>query len=453
MRLVHKNRMGMVSLVGLVFTILAGQTLGASNLTYTLQLGGDNHAAEWKAGTKLMYTPGDPTDNQSFQPGVITWDVKIEASGTQDSGNGAGYEIEGVANFVFYLSLHEGSADGPRVSGATFFSTMNDGTGGFPLAPAAFAASFNQYGLGPGRVIDIANKGGPNMSVYTYPTYDVVNAELQGMGAGYSQWNKSGSTTYTTEGVGKADGLGVLPLCEGQIDMSGFSTGGTYVLKLVVVSGNNVLRGDIDLNQNQDAFATAAETLVGDTITFQLGEPPKIHLVGAESIKYHNGMPMNLPLPVDVVGSEPRMPMGMTWYVLDFDADVKATDGSIDLGQEVVVNPPFPGGVLQSAPDKIDLQGADYPDQTCVTITLSGLEGVGGEVFEGDNDVHIIVMQADCDPSGVVNIFDLQAIKDNLFQTVTNSNCYADVNLDMSINIFDLEAVKTKLFGGTVTCP
>jgi hypothetical protein len=45
-----------------------------------------------------------------------------------------------------------------------------------------------------------------------------------------------------------------------------------------------------------------------------------------------------------------------------------------------------------------------------------------------------------------VNLLDLQAIKGQLFQTVSAANAKNDVNCDKLINLLDLQAVKGNLF-------
>jgi len=65
---------------------------------------------------------------------------------------------------------------------------------------------------------------------------------------------------------------------EGQIDTSQLANG-TYVLKLTPGAGHNVLRGDVDLatappagSPEVQAFAVPANQVVGDTITFVIGQ-------------------------------------------------------------------------------------------------------------------------------------------------------------------------------------
>ncbi|MHC4799538.1 MAG: GEVED domain-containing protein [Planctomycetota bacterium] len=287
------KKVGMIGLVSLLAIFMTGQLFGDTTVTYELAIGGDNHVADWELGTRTAFTPGNPDDGQRVAPNsTITWEARAAISGVQTGPPGEGYATGGLANFVFHLELHEGSAGGPPASGAQFKSTINDGDGGDPLAAAAFPLSVYAFtpppGGDPARVIDpLSPYNGPNMAVYTYPTYDAGNATLFGMGAGYKQWcTTCGGATYTTPGVGLAGGLGVVPISEGQIDLTGLPEG-VYVLKLSLyapdplpphgpklIDGVNSLRTDPPgLGVDRDAFATAADvTNNEDTITFEIAQ-------------------------------------------------------------------------------------------------------------------------------------------------------------------------------------
>jgi hypothetical protein len=157
-------------------------------------------------------------------------------------------------------------------------------------AGAAFAYSYNIFNFGPGTLHSPleAPGGGPYLDVCMYPTTSEPG-KLLGQGSGYSQWDRSSNyATRTTKGVGIAKASGGLGdggevdktvVVEGQIDTAGLAPG-TYVLKLIPGTGINVLRGDANLvtdpsPQDQvQAFAVAANTTVGDEITFTITSPP-----------------------------------------------------------------------------------------------------------------------------------------------------------------------------------
>lgn len=461
---------------------VASTAWGASQVTYTLGLGGENHAADIKAGNYQFFNPGIATDNETFVLGAdLTWDVTIAASGVQDSGSGVGYEIQGVANFVFDLELHQDTADGPIVNQEVFFSSIHDGAesclpsnGVLPdglcppcLAGAGFAFSYDVWTRGPGRVIDKAApsdltcsgypdipQGGPNMSTWLFPT--VEPGKLIGMGAGYDHWDADGGgNNRTIYGVGK--NLGIVPVCEGQIDTTALPAG-TYVLKVIPRSGNNVLRGpESYVIEDQDAFAVSAENVTGDTITFVLDEPQPPALVSAQSsriiIPFGAQLDIELMLAVAEATSEPRVG-GPMWLELDFSQSVFATDGSLDIGDEVTLSPSVSATTSwlnNNTTIRVDFSST-ITDQTCLAVTLSGLENEHGLTLDGDNDLHLRVLAGDADSSGVVNIRDLSTVKAQLGKTVTNDNANADVNMDESINTYDFDAVEAEMFH-QVTCP
>jgi len=275
--------------------LLAGTANSQSFVSYTVQLGGDNHAAEWKAGQRVMYTPGGADDDQVYSVGeVVNWDVVVEAGGVHvmPGSPSDGFPIQGAANLVYDLELHQGTAAGPLVTTARFFSSINDGTNGDPTENAAFALSYNVGNAGPARVFDPAAAGGPYLGVYLYPVShdypkpdspNVAPGVLGGMGAGYPYWDQEiGSSLFTTPGVGMAllpdgsPGLGVVPITEGQIDTT-LMEPGTYTLRIIPGGGINVLRGDVDLGPGAPpvySFAVAANTVVGDEISFVLLPEP-----------------------------------------------------------------------------------------------------------------------------------------------------------------------------------
>lgn len=263
-------------------------------MTYSVELGGDNFAADWKAGTRKLYTGNSPDTNVAYKDDLVNWAVLLKVEGDHLAADENYYRVYGAANTVFNLELRQGSEDGPLVSNA-FLSTINNGTNGDPQAAAAFAASYTvlstQYPAG--RLIDKVTANGPRMEpIFTYPYYDPAESKLIGMGAGYKEWIRSGSdlNRITFPGIGMTlmptqtiqngvgglrAGLGVKPIAEGQIDMSNLPTG-TYVLKVTPGKGNNVLRGDLDLlqNTNRPAFALGVpeEQTFGGTLTFELVE-------------------------------------------------------------------------------------------------------------------------------------------------------------------------------------
>ncbi len=255
--------------VAVVAAVLTAEAFAVTNVAYRLQAGGQNKAADWKAGTKQLFVPGNEADGQDIYKGeLMTWSVVAEVTG----------DTYGGANLVFSVELYRNTVDPLNLeTGAMFRSTINDGTGTDPNASAAFAVSYNIAG-NYGRLIDKRSAGGPRLEpIFTYPTAEP--GKLIGMGAGYKEWKRAGgdNNLITSPGVGMATmvngapGLGIVPVAEGQIDMSTLPDG-VYVLRVVPGTGNNVLRGDLAMAQTVDrpAFAVAASGATGDELSFNL---------------------------------------------------------------------------------------------------------------------------------------------------------------------------------------
>ena len=336
--------MGRIRIAGIIALFVAAQAAGQVTISFELGLGGDNHAAAIKAGTYTFFTinpiaSNGTADGQQFGLGSdVTWDVRAVATGTHAGIDNPGtqYPIRGLANFVFDLELHVGTAGGP-VAAIDFLSTIHDldpdsnpGTapcsdfssvsgGDFtPLidhcgrdaagkirtdgngescdpcfAAAAFAYNFDVSSRGPARCIDqwagnscgggFNPNGGPNLAVFLYPTGEP--GKLFGMGAGYSHWKTTGVTTQVRPGIGIDPAMSDMPggaliaLTEGQISASGLALG-TYTLVLIPGKGINALRGDTlsDLGSDEAAFAVPVKT-PSDT-------PPGTDTVSGDTITF-----------------------------------------------------------------------------------------------------------------------------------------------------------------------
>lgn len=485
--------MGIVKLAGVASALIAGPVLAASNVTFTLGLGADNKAANNKVanppGTPfLAITDNDTSENQIVgnqdNGGLMTWTVSLSASGVQSAGAGAGSTIKGVANWVFDLELHQGTEAGPLVTTVDFVSTLHDGGSNCGpsadlcpacLAGAAFAFNYNVLGqaMNSARIVDqlLAGDcvggsqplpdGGPNMSVYLFPTVPPASGKILGMGAGYSEWHRTSFPSYTKDGVGiptGSGGLGTGPVAEGQIDISGLAPG-TYVLKVIPGAGVNVLRGDINLNQNANAFATAADSTTGDTITFEVingttGGGTDVALVSAKSRKVHGGSgthDIDLPL-TGTIGIESRS-NGPTKVVLGFDAAVQATGGGAITCANVALASGTCSTVSGSGTNELIVDLTGSTPAACQTLTLNNIENIDGGSFIGPNNVKVRSIFGDANADATVNIVDLNDVKSVLFAPVTGGNFRRDVNADGVLNIVDLNDVKGNLFASVFSCP
>ncbi len=170
-----------VAFVSMWALFAASGVNGTTVVTYTLELGGDDHVVQHEAGQSPAFTPG----TVSAYPRVVnfcedgpdlTWAVRVSVSGAINTGDGTGAESFGAANLVFDLELWNADASGtpttivsdfgaaemacqsgtPGVAGALncaptgmgFWSEINDGDedGGVTdiLENAAFARSLSQ---------------------------------------------------------------------------------------------------------------------------------------------------------------------------------------------------------------------------------------------------------------------------------------------------------------------
>ena len=351
-----------------VVALLFGSTaLGDSKIKYILELGGDNHFAEWEAGGNPPFTSGIEDDGQVYdENAILTWDAVVQVTGAHSGGDGDGEDTNGAANLCFSLELRDnlGELVGVQVG---WESAMNDGDpGGFPpgaqndpLEEAAFCHIFDvdangttypdgagpPDGFEPGRAWDPPVSGGPNMDRAQYPTsilhgggrntqgsYKAATgivdplldpAKLVGMGCGYSQFNASASPSTYVAGVGIDPfaslqlplyrcyrGTGHLPIFEGQINTANLDPG-VYTLHLVAPEdSNNVLRGDFDCDSTaQGHFSVKANQTEGDMITFEIKEgilPPNW-----SSMRTHTGLgllaiALDPNAAADKAASEPR---------------------------------------------------------------------------------------------------------------------------------------------------
>ena len=177
-----------------------------------------------------------------------------------------------------------------------------------------------------------------------------------------------------------------------------------------------------------------------------------VRLLAALSRKTHGvagDFDIDLPLDGATTGLESRTG-GPTTVVLTFSEPAAATDGVADCS-EVTLS----GGTCIDAvivDDEMTIELADAPDAACLTLTVSGIEGLDANPLEGTDHVTVSVLRGDARPGGNVDIRDMSRVKGNLFQTVTEHNFRADVNADGEIDVADMSAVKGNLFAELV-CP
>lgn len=499
--------MRMVKLAGVVSALLAAHVFAASTVTFTLELSAydDSYRTAWKSrvwnpATKswttppAYFTPGNPDDDQVFHVGdIITWDLKVavDPEGAHETdpagGPGHGYKPNGLANLVFNLQLEDTSGE-PITSFAGgsapwvldqqgFFSAINDNTGGDPDRKAAFALSFNcadpTVGRGPGRAIDQLNdttppNGGPDLGgpldaegkgTFTYPS--VVGGSLLGQGCGYQRWYRyySNKTLNTTPGVAMEyfyqynnptpqTGLGVVPICEGQLNTKDMAPG-TYVLRAVPGAGINVLRGDVDLvaysSSSVASFAVGANAVQPDTIRFTLlppGEPPVL-LSAVSNVTHGSVGTFGIPLTLSGTAAvEPRQSAPQQ-IVVTYDKEMVGTP-NVELSH----------GLLTSATvlgTQLTINVADVPDKTCLSITIDGITAADGGGAPAQSVLKLTKRVGDVDNSHAVNAADISAVTArSSFTNVNGDNFWYDLDCSGKTQAADISIVTgLSVFGST----
>jgi hypothetical protein len=442
-----------------------GSTSGVATL---VGLGGDNHSG----AQNETYTPGTLANTRSYFAGdVITWDVRVLASGLHDASGGAGHgeRVVGLAGLVFDLELHHDNADGPladigvgSAQSAGWFSSINNGQGGGLQECAAYCRIFDldDNGRWTGRLTDNFVAGGPNLELAQYPSAAGHPAEattprgkLVGAGAAFTSFLRGQHALGVGIGEPPATGcaaLGIHPLVEGQINTTGLSSG-RYVLK-VVPQVASVLLGTASCAANGPLpTVLPANRLYGDTVSFLLiGEEPL--LLNASSMAEHIGkgsLGIDMPLDNATPGTECRAG-GLTAIKLVFSEPVRAQDGTLDATEFTLSVGQVTGVQVSGAEVTVSVSGVTAG--SCVSLSVAGIEDLQANPLAGDNDVLIRVLAGDVDANGVVNPADrTQAQLKSGVNPASAGNARFDVDRDGDIDLDDAGFVNDRI-GNTASC-
>jgi len=454
-------------------------------MTYTIELGGDNHVADWDNGVNTPYTRaanGDQ-DGQIYEAGdTINWAVLVAVSGLHDDPGslGDGLLPGGAANMVFDLELWKdgvlvdiGAAtvdSNGQPTSAGWYSSINDGacrgarciiSGANPLLNAAYAIAYNVGGNGAqgGRVWDAPASGGPFVDFFHYPSAqgrpaasEADPGKLVGMGAGYKEFKPTSDGGQNTAGVGTTvasgacEPLGVKPVFEGQIKTTGFA-GGTYTLVLKADAGNNILPGDDEWGENPiticalspvGRFAIAPNNVVEDDITFVIESSCTDPILQtAQSVRTHGAAGT---FGIDLLsGTKVDSRVGAVKVEATFDVDVTVAGAAASSGTPVA----------SAAGNKITV------DVTGATVGEPLVVSFNAEDGECSTPVSLCVRRrpGDANGDGAVNIFDLVTVRNVLNQATSAGNFRSDVNVDGTVNIFDLVNVRNVLNTTVPVCP
>ncbi len=473
-------------IAAVVALLVAAPSWAASEMTYTLELGGNNNVGDWDNGEYTPYdrAPNGDDDGQVYSAGdIVSWAALVRVTGTHEDPGGLGDGLlpGGAANMVFDLELREGTAAGPlaaigaatldangQPTSAGWYSSINDGAcrgircviqgGASPLLNAAYAIAFNVNGNGAsgGRLFDTPASGGPFVDFFHYPSADgrpaaadVDPGYLVGMGAGYKEFKPSGGGGQNVGGVGllansdQCIALGEQPVFEGQLDTRGLN--GIYVLVLRASVGNNVLPGHDPFDNPictfgpTGRFAMAPNGVVEDTISFEVSGPSCQDpvLQTAQSVRTHGGTGT---FGVDLLSGnrvEPRSGAVKIEAVYDIDVTVSGATASSGTpvasasGNKITVDVT---GATPNAPLVVSFNAEDGECSTATSLCVRLLQG-------------------DVNDDGTANVLDLVQIR-NALNTVPNAGNFSrDVNADGAINVLDLVQVRNNLNQTSAACP
>jgi len=470
-----------LKVVAILGLLLASQTLAASTMTYTLELGGENYASDYEDYYYPDYyrNPNGGDDGQVIDGTAledIDWAVIVDIAGIHDNpgGLGDGYLPGGAANLVFDLELREGEGAGGSLvnighatlvggvpQNAGWYSTINDGdadgTRGSvetdPEENAAFCMNFdiNGGGGGGGRLFDLQADGGPNMDFYTYPAAQglpgaatAAAGTLIGMGAGYEEFTRSSGDTAgvgLTDNSGSCIALTILPLFEGQISTKELP-GGTYTLILKAsTSGNNVLPGHstgypiCSVLWGGGAFATPPNSVVEDMITFTVTgasyDPPVV--TSAESVKTHGTAG---DMPIDVYNGEVECrTFGVEKLVVGFDMDIQGV-GGLD-NSDVSLSSGSVSNVSLSASDELTILMSGTTDATPLTVSFPGIANASDPSKVCAGSLCILQFVGDVNPDLNITSQDRVFVRDEMGKAVTSSNFRMDVRADGTFSSVD----------------
>jgi len=307
---------------------------------------------------------------------------------------------------------------------------------------------------------------------------------LKGTGIGYTQFTAANPANLSAggnvTGVGIATpfleqvqfaytiGLGVKPVVEGQIDMTGLPEG-TYTLVLTVPTdnatptpnkiGQNVMPGGYAFFPTAAAggFAVKADDVIEDTATFQIpsGVTP-VSIVSWKSVKTHGAAgPCAITLdPTNGKATSQPRKNGISKIEIAFSGNAN----NANWNPANVTVTPAPGGLTKTLSGDgltltIDITGA--ADKTCYAISLAGAAS-----FTVGTDTNCSVADMYCNASDEatgaksVDLGDMLNVKARIAaQQITCVKAVYDVNCDGFVDLADMLITKSKISAQGLTCP
>jgi hypothetical protein len=241
---------------------------------------------------------------------------------------------------------------------------------------------------------------------------------------------------------------------------------------LEVAPESGASTGEADLiTATYDVAALPADTYTGtitvsdpaapnspQTIAVTLTITPYPQILAAVSRKTHGGAG-TFDINVLAPGAVECRSSGATQVVVTFDADIVAPDGTLNAGDEVNVavggspnNGLITGLSIVGADLTVDLSGV--PDETCLTITLSGIAWAhdpGGIIAE--TDIEFANLVGDVTGDAVVSNADLNVFPGSLPAPAGPDTFRFDVDVNGTITVLGDRAIVQAKIGNAASCP
>lgn len=229
------------------------------------------------------------------------------------------------------------------------------------------------------------------------------------------------------------------------IAYTGLVPGNSYRLR---VTGNNDTGllapkwGDVNFNVN------GFTTILDYTVNATGGGGGGSTLLSAVSRRKHGaGSSYDISCPlVAPFGVEPRQAGSAAAMVLTFDNPPQAVSEPLDCSAVTVTNGTCTSVAVEGNDLVVNLGG--LTKNKCLTVSASGIQLDASS----PTSVSVVLREGDVNSNGTVNILDLQAVKNQLNQALSQSNFKNDVNVNGTINILDLQVIKNNL-NQPASCP
>lgn len=302
----------------------------------------------------------------------------------------------------------------------------------------------------------------------------LLASKLSGMGAGYSQFTEAANNA----GVGLAVasvipnwgafgdewvGLGIKPVAEGQIDMTGLPEG-TYKLVLTAPANSNNVIPPSYIVQSTPAmlggFAAKAVVVNGAEVSFYWipsvtpCEPRTA--IAWKSIRTHGTTVGELAIALNATDGSASVEgrnNGIQKISVQFDGDLTKSQyapGGVAITGGLTVT----GETLATtaiANDTLILTLSGSADKTCYTIDVAGATGCP----TGDTTCSVLTLVGDANGDKKVSTTDMALVKSRIGKPLgtLEIDTKADLNCDGNVSTTDLALCKFRVSPAVWTCP